>query len=144
MCDGISAAVGALGSQRLGQLLSGLCSRLHWPSDALYGTFGGNDDVSATTDANGVAAASGFVAGSTAGSYNVFAFAPNQEVGGTDYTNTGGSFAYFSIFQVGGLPGGGGGQPAGAPTLSTPTLTLLAAILMLAAFANRRKAGEKN
>lgn len=99
------------------------------PTVALYGTFadGSPEDLSTTavTDADGVATAAAFVAGSVPGTYEVFMSVPEQQVGSLQILY-GAPFLFYGITQVAGLPRQ---IPASHPW----GLVLLAALAMLLA-----------
>jgi|GEM_PF-4274089 len=101
------------------------------PPAELYGHFAsGPDGVTAMTDADGVAVANGFTAGSISGTYSVFPFIIPLEVDGI-YYHVVDSQPLFHITQVGRLPSAGAVDAYGAPTLGTWQM-IFAALLIAA------------
>ncbi len=82
------------------------------PPLSLYGEFDGNNSAIAISDANGVAVAPQFEAGTINGSYEVLGLLDNQQVGGVDYTPAPSNYPLFHVTQTGGASIGGLAVPA--------------------------------
>ena len=111
------------------------------PPAALYGRFNAsNGSPGEVSDANGLATATAFVAGSIPGQYEVYARVPEQQVG-TLQIPSNANFLFFQVYQQ---TGGGAGAPAGPVIPTTSAWGLGAMMVLLLGVAMARLKGKSN
>ncbi len=105
------------------------------PPQSVYGRFESGPSIRLVSDAQGLVTAPPFIAGATAGRYEVHALVSSSQPPGINIDPAPLHFATFEIEQL----QLGSGAPAAVPSLSTWAILLLAGLSVLVAFVQLRK-----